>query len=286
MPRLWVAGLDARVCTTTWGTFLNRFLTMLLNCCSAVFSAVIRLCAKKGEAKLKMASVCLAHFARSFFDPMLGRHVFARLARGAPAAAAAAAAATTLSSGARTLRRFAVTTSLTTDKVGRRAMSTDASPANPPIAKPAKKHEFQAATQKLLQIVANSLYSEKEVFLRELVSNASDALEKVRYAQVTGTLGEAPLDIKLTTNELDRTLTLTDSGIGMTEDELVQYLGTIAHSGSKEYLQNLQGSGPKDNIIGQFGVGFYSAFMVADKITVKTRSALGNTPGYLWVSDG
>lgn len=154
------------------------------------------------------------------------------------------------------------------------------------------QREFQAETQKLLQIVANSLYSEKEVFVRELVSNASDALEKLRHVQLMSETilePERPLEIHITTNDLNGTLTISDSGIGMVEEELIQNLGTIAHSGSKEFIEKIQSdqsTTARENIIGQFGVGFYSAFMVADKITVTTRSATGNVPGYRWTSDG
>lgn len=158
----------------------------------------------------------------------------------------------------------------------------------------ADKHEFQAETRMLLDIVARSLYSEKEVFLRELISNASDALEKFRYTIHTagdkeGQYLEADrsLEIHIGTNKQDRTLTIQDTGIGMTKEELINNLGTIARSGSKQFMEQLKDSGSNaENIIGQFGVGFYSAFMVGDKIDVYTRSSQKDAPGYKWSSDG
>lgn len=158
-----------------------------------------------------------------------------------------------------------------------------------------EKREFQAETRMLLDIVARSLYSDKEVFIRELISNASDALEKFRYLSVSsvpesGNLKELdrPLEIRLTTDKQNRTITFQDSGIGMTKEELTQNLGTIARSGSKSFIEEIkkQGAEQASSIIGQFGVGFYSAFMVADKIEVFTRSSKGDSPGYQWSSDG
>ncbi|XP_062915523.1 heat shock protein 75 kDa, mitochondrial [Mobula hypostoma] len=149
------------------------------------------------------------------------------------------------------------------------------------------KHEFQAETKKLLDIVARSLYSEKEVFIRELISNGSDALEKLRHRMLSTTQEQGPLEIHLQTNAEKGTLTIQDTGIGMSRDELVQNLGTIAHSGSKVFLDALRDQAEnKSSIIGQFGVGFYSAFMVADKVEVFTRSADGDGPAYRWTSDG
>ncbi|KAL3279356.1 hypothetical protein HHI36_016862 [Cryptolaemus montrouzieri] len=152
------------------------------------------------------------------------------------------------------------------------------------------KYEFQAETRMLLDIVAKSLYSEKEVFVRELISNASDALEKFRYALLSGvsSLEEAdrPLEILIDTDKHGRILTLQDTGIGMTRDELISNLGVIARSGSKQFLEELKNKEKSDdsNIIGQFGVGFYSAFMVADKVEVYTRSS--GHEGLKWSSDG
>ncbi|KAL0126042.1 hypothetical protein PUN28_004854 [Cardiocondyla obscurior] len=156
------------------------------------------------------------------------------------------------------------------------------------------KHEFQSETQMLLQIVAKSLYSDKEVFVRELVSNASDALEKLRYLrlsdnEIAQVAGDRGLEIHIGTDKQNRTLTIQDTGVGMTRDELIANLGTIARSGSKAFLEQLkeeQNSGDSSKIIGQFGVGFYSAFMVADKVEVFTKSFARDAEGLCWTSDG
>ncbi|KAJ8984874.1 hypothetical protein NQ317_002713 [Molorchus minor] len=155
------------------------------------------------------------------------------------------------------------------------------------------KHEFHAETRMLLDIVARSLYSDKEVFIRELISNASDALEKLRYMTISG--GEEveklkdldrPLEIHISTDKHKRTLTIQDTGIGMTKSELISNLGVIAKSGSKAFIEELKSKqGTGENIIGQFGVGFYSSFMVADKVEVYSR-ALGENEGWKWNSDG
>ncbi|EYC32040.1 hypothetical protein Y032_0003g1367 [Ancylostoma ceylanicum] len=132
-----------------------------------------------------------------------------------------------------------------------------------------ERHEFQAETKNLMDIVAKSLYSDSEVFVRELISNASDALEKRRCVELTGQIAEGPSEIRVTTDEGHRTITFEDTGIGMDRRELLECLGTIAKSGSKEFIEK-----NKDNaeaVIGQFGVGFYSAFMVADSVVVTTR---------------
>ena len=154
-----------------------------------------------------------------------------------------------------------------------------------------KKHEFQAETKKILDIVVRSLYSDREVFVRELISNASDALEKVRHKIMSGkevTDNTLPMEINVVADKEKKTLIIQDNGIGMTEDELVTNLGRIGHSGSAEFIKNI---GNKDlnnstSIIGQFGVGFYSAFMVANKITVYSKSAEPGSKGYCWSSDG
>ncbi|XP_036446229.1 heat shock protein 75 kDa, mitochondrial [Colossoma macropomum] len=149
------------------------------------------------------------------------------------------------------------------------------------------KHEFQAETKKLLDIVARSLYSEKEVFIRELISNGSDALEKLRHKLITKGGESAPMEIHLQTDAAKGTLTIQDTGIGMNEEELVTNLGTIARSGSKAFLDALQSQvEASSSIIGQFGVGFYSAFMVADKVDVYSQSEESSVPGYKWSSDG
>ncbi|KAF9125923.1 TNF receptor-associated protein 1, mitochondrial [Mortierella sp. 14UC] len=155
-----------------------------------------------------------------------------------------------------------------------------------------KKKTFQAETRKLLDIVTHSLYSEKEVFVRELVSNASDALEKLRHSQLTDASLDSgkPMEIHISVDEAKNTFTIQDFGIGMTEEEAISNLGTIARSGSKAFLENLEGesgaASTKDKIIGQFGVGFYSAFMVGSEIKVYTRSATPGSKGYCWTSDG
>lgn len=153
-----------------------------------------------------------------------------------------------------------------------------------------QKYEFQAEIKQLLDIVIHSLYTEKEIFVRELVSNASDSLEKLRHLQLTEkTIFDEGLglEINLTTDDKAKTITLQDFGVGMTRAELVENLGTIAHSGSKAFLKALGESGQKNaNLIGQFGVGFYSAFMVAKRVTVYARSWKADEPGHLWSSDG
>jgi len=151
--------------------------------------------------------------------------------------------------------------------------------------------EFQAETRMLLDIVAKSLYSEKEVFIRELISNASDALEKIRYLSLSDGSAEAlgKTEIRISTDKQNRIFMIQDTGVGMTKEELISNLGTIARSGSKAFLEQLKSKGGAEQantVIGQFGVGFYSAFMVADKVEVYTRSHVADSPGYYWVSDG
>lgn len=153
-----------------------------------------------------------------------------------------------------------------------------------------QKFEFQAEIKQLLDIVIHSLYTEKEIFVRELVSNASDALEKLRHLQLTEKDvhdDNLPLEINITTDDKAKTVTIQDFGIGMTRDELIKNLGTIAHSGSKQFLKALGESGAKNsNLIGQFGVGFYSAFMVAKSVKVYSHSWKKDEPGHVWTSDG
>ena len=150
--------------------------------------------------------------------------------------------------------------------------------------------EFETESKELLNLMINSIYSNKEIFLRELISNASDAIDKYKYLQLTSEGKLQPKDeyyIKLDINKEEKTISISDNGIGMTHDELVNNLGTIAKSGSKEFLSKIQESKEKDNvdIIGQFGVGFYSAFMVAKKIEVFTKSD-NDENGYVFESDG
>ena len=153
-----------------------------------------------------------------------------------------------------------------------------------------KKQEFQAEVQQLLDIVINSLYTDKEIFIRELVSNAADALEKLKYTELTGNNINDPdleLQINITTDEEKKTITISDHGIGMDENELIENLGTIAHSGSKNFIKSISESSQKEtNLIGQFGVGFYSAFMVSDDVEVKTKSWKENSTTLSWLSDG
>jgi molecular chaperone HtpG len=151
------------------------------------------------------------------------------------------------------------------------------------------KREFQTEVSQLLQLIIHSLYSHPEIFLRELISNSSDALDKLRHLTLTDDAFKAlPFDprIELELDEENKTLTIADSGIGMNEDDLESHLGTIARSGTKNFLSQLSGDAKKDsNLIGQFGVGFYSAFMVADRIEVVSRKA-GEEQAWRWVSDG
>jgi molecular chaperone HtpG len=148
---------------------------------------------------------------------------------------------------------------------------------------------FQAEVARLLDIVVHSLYSQKEIFLRELVSNASDACDKLRYKALTEPElldGDRDLRIELIADPAAGTLAVRDNGIGMNRDDLVENLGTIAKSGTGEFLKGLTGDAKKDmSLIGQFGVGFYSAFMVAGEVEVLTRKA-GDEHGWRWVSDG
>ncbi|KAL0691567.1 hypothetical protein Bca4012_091246 [Brassica carinata] len=165
------------------------------------------------------------------------------------------------------------------------AASDSSSQAPPPP--PVEKYEYQAEVSRLMDLIVNSLYSNKEVFLRELISNASDALDKLRYLSVTDpelSKDAADLDIRIYADKENGVITLTDSGIGMTRQELVDCLGTIAQSGTAKFLQALKDNkdaGGDNNLIGQFGVGFYSAFLVADRVTVSTKSPKSDKQ-YVW----
>lgn len=150
---------------------------------------------------------------------------------------------------------------------------------------------FQTEVKQMLHLVIHSLYSNKEIFLRELISNSSDALDKLRFLALSnGSLFENDSDLKITvqSNEKLKTITISDNGIGMSWDEAVENLGTIAKSGTKEFMSQLTGESAKDSqLIGQFGVGFYSAFIVADKVTVKSRRAgMKAEEGIVWESTG
>src|ERR1700743_2224953 len=151
------------------------------------------------------------------------------------------------------------------------------------------KREFQTEVNQLLQLIVHSLYSHPEIFLRELISNSSDALDKLRHLTLTDDAYKSlPFDprIELELDEEKKTLTIADTGIGMNEEELAANLGTIARSGTKNFLSQLSGDARKDsNLIGQFGVGFYSIFMVSDKVEVLSHKA-GEEKTYRWTSDG
>jgi len=151
-------------------------------------------------------------------------------------------------------------------------------------------HHFQAEIQQVLDIVIHSLYTDKEIFIRELISNAADACEKLRFNQSSGKTVQQPdvaPSIAVVTDEKAGTITFTDTGLGMTRAELVENLGTIAHSGTKAFLKQVTTEKKPDvGLIGQFGVGFYSAFMVAKKVTVLSRSFVPDAEGSEWVSEG
>jgi len=154
-------------------------------------------------------------------------------------------------------------------------------------------YEFKAEIKQLLEILVHSLYTEREIFLRELVSNASDALDKLRIEAADKDDGDdAPLEIRIEADKDKKTLTITDNGIGMTEAELVENIGTIAHSGSASFLKALKESaaqgqqGAADGIIGRFGVGFYSVYMVADSVRITTKSHREGSTPVEWTSDG
>lgn len=150
--------------------------------------------------------------------------------------------------------------------------------------------EFQAEIKQLLHLLIFSLYTKKEIFVRELISNASDALDKIRYLTLTHSSipgREIPLEIRIELDEKHKVFSITDTGVGMSRTELVQSLGTIAKSGSMEFLKQLAEDKEKDlNLIGQFGVGFYSAFMAASEVRVLTKSYKEDEPGQMWSSTG
>lgn len=159
-----------------------------------------------------------------------------------------------------------------------------------PDTKPGTPHEFKAEIRQLLDIITHSIYTNREIFLRELISNASDALDKLRFETGRGATAanpDLPLEIRISTDKDAGILTIADTGLGMTRDELIENIGTIAKSGSAEFLKNLADN--KDaapGIIGRFGVGFYSVFMVAKKVVLTTKSLIPDQPAVHWESDG
>lgn len=158
----------------------------------------------------------------------------------------------------------------------------------------AEQFQFQAEIKQLLDILIHSLYTDREIFMRELISNASDALSRIQYEQLTNTDvldADSELSIEIQSDEAAGTLTITDTGIGMTRADLVSNLGVIAHSGAKAFVEALKAaqtadSGMAQSVIGQFGVGFYSVFMVAERVRVISRSHLPNETAFAWESDG
>ena len=155
----------------------------------------------------------------------------------------------------------------------------------------AETRKFEAEVAQVLHLVTHSLYSHKEIFLRELVSNASDACDKLRFAAISESellVGDSELRIDVSIDKDARTLTIRDNGIGMTRDEVIANIGTIASSGTRKFLEALSAEQKNDaNLIGQFGVGFYSAFIVADKVTLTTRKAGAEAgEGVRWESAG
>lgn len=155
---------------------------------------------------------------------------------------------------------------------------------------PSDSYQFQAETQKLLNIIIHSIYTNKEIFLRELISNASDALDKTRFEMSRGTEVADPeqeLEIRIEPDKDNKILKIADTGIGMSKDELISNLGTIAKSGTEEFMKQVaEDKENPDNIIGRFGVGFYSVFMVADQVRIKSKSARKDEPAVTWISDG
>ena len=151
-------------------------------------------------------------------------------------------------------------------------------------------HSFQAEVQQILHLVTHSLYSNKEIFLRELVSNASDACDKLRFEALDNAElyeDKPDFEIRVFFDAAAKTVTVRDNGIGMSEAEAIEHLGTIAKSGTREFLAKLGDKKGDANLIGQFGVGFYSGFIVADRITVESRRAgLPAADGVRWSSDG
>src|SRR4051812_20606008 len=158
------------------------------------------------------------------------------------------------------------------------------------MAAAAETRQFQAEVAQVLHLVTHSLYSHKEIFLRELVSNASDACDKLRFESIGKPellSGDSDLHIDVSVDKDARTITIRDNGIGMSREEVIANIGTIASSGTRKFLEAMSTERKADaNLIGQFGVGFYSAFVVADKVTLTTRKAGESGPGVRWESTG
>ncbi|KAA3619964.1 MAG: molecular chaperone HtpG [Calditrichaeota bacterium] len=155
----------------------------------------------------------------------------------------------------------------------------------------AKEFEYKAEMKQMLHLIIHSLYTNKEIFLRELISNASDALNKIRFRMLTDKDvldADAELKINIEVNKEEHTLAIIDSGVGMTHDDLIERIGTVASSGTLEFVKQMQEQGKQINaeMIGQFGVGFYSVFMVTDEVVLETRAAENDSKGYRWKSDG
>src|SRR5512136_2018417 len=153
----------------------------------------------------------------------------------------------------------------------------------------AQAYEFKAEIQQLLNILVHSLYTERDIFLRELISNSSDALSRLQFEMLTNRDvldPDAELAIRIECDKDARTLTIRDTGIGMTRDEIVENLGVIAHSGAAEFLKRLQAEKKPADVIGQFGVGFYSVYMVAEEVTVTSRSFRPEAQAVQWSSKG
>ena len=150
-----------------------------------------------------------------------------------------------------------------------------------------KTVKFETEVSKLLDIVANSLYTEKEIFLRELISNSSDACEKLRYvSQTNSSLSEtSKFEIRIHLNEKNKTITIKDNGIGMNEEDMKSNLGTIAKSGTEEFIKKMGDKKGDITQIGKFGVGFYSSFMVSDQVVVRSKK-YDSKESFLWTSDG
>jgi molecular chaperone HtpG len=159
------------------------------------------------------------------------------------------------------------------------------------MSEPTERHEFQAEVRELLDLMIHSLYSHKDIFLRELISNASDACDKLRFEALSNKdlyEDDGELKVRVSFDKEARTITVADNGIGMSRQEVIEHIGTIAKSGTREFFERLTGDQAKDaNLIGQFGVGFYSAFVVADRVTLLTRRAgVGASEGVRWESAG